>query len=367
MKKIGLMNQFRLLKKEMIRLLERLVIPAEAEPAPQLMRGIQVSSTGSLFSQGQAWIPVFTGMTTRLKQQKNLFKELKGLSFLRKQESRSHSLALMNSKGISVLFLVIAMLLMVTIGYVFSYLIPTKQKSVRFPIYSTQAFYIAQSGVEYAIRYASDRGWRGATDGAPARLDLDRLNDVVNNQRNLGNGSFTINYNTGTNTLISTGQITGVSENRVVRVSNFSPFLRLVFVTSPLPYRNPYWSTGTSRARFFITNVRSTAVVLNSFSASWNAAATRYIRRIYFNVGGAFPGTLKYLNPTATTYANGSGVANFNRPLGGPFTYTINPGTVYGIEIRWSANTNATNIIITFYDTAGNGYTFNLDSAGNGL
>jgi len=40
------------------------VIPAQAGPAPQLMRGIQVSSTGSLFSQGQAWIPVFTGMTT---------------------------------------------------------------------------------------------------------------------------------------------------------------------------------------------------------------------------------------------------------------------------------------------------------------
>ena len=71
---------------------------------------------------------------------------------------------LMNSKGISVLFLVIAMMLMVTIGYVFSYLIPTKQKSVKFPIYSTQAFYIAQSGVEFAIRYAQDQGWRGATD-----------------------------------------------------------------------------------------------------------------------------------------------------------------------------------------------------------
>jgi hypothetical protein len=65
------------LKKGRIQLLERLVIPAEAEPAPHLMRGIQVSSTGSLFSQGQVWIPVFTGMTTWVRQQKNLFKELK--------------------------------------------------------------------------------------------------------------------------------------------------------------------------------------------------------------------------------------------------------------------------------------------------
>ena len=97
---------------------------------------------------------------------------------------------LRNSKGISVLFLVIAMLLMVTIGYVFSYLIPTKQKSVRFPIYSTQAFYIAQSGVEFAIRYAQDQGWRGAMDNGI--FDLNRLNGI---SRTLGNGTFTLSYN----------------------------------------------------------------------------------------------------------------------------------------------------------------------------
>ena len=342
------MYQFSPLKERRIQLLERLVIPAEA--------GIQV-----LFPR--SWIPVFTGMTTWLRRQKNLFKEMKCYN-------------LMNSKGISVLFLVIAMLLMVTIGYVFSYLIPMKQKSVKFPIYSTKAFFIAQSGVEYAIRYCSDpnRGWRRAPDGAPiSRLDLSRLNDAPNNSRTLWDGGFTIYYQNTTGTfspatdiLTSTGQITGSSENRVVRVSNFSNFLRLVFVTSA-PYSAPYWSTGTRRARFYITNVRSTAVTLNSFSASWNAAATRYLTRIYFNVGGAFPGTLKYQNPTGTTYANGSGIANFNRPLGGPFTYTINPGIVYGVEIRWDANTNATNIVITFYSTTGDGYTFNLDSAGNGL
>lgn len=142
----------------------------------------------------------------------------------------------MNSKGISVLFLVIAMLLMITIGYVFSYLIPTKQKSVIFPIYSTQAFFIAQSGVEFAMRYASDQGWRGATDGGI--YDINRLNGVL---RNLGNGSFTLTYNNALGDILtSTGQITGSSENRVVRVSNFSPFLRLIFdPASPAPCRRP--------------------------------------------------------------------------------------------------------------------------------
>lgn len=269
------------------------------------------------------------------------------------------SFSLKNSKGISVLFLVIAMMLMVTIGYVFSYLIPTKQKSVKFPIYSTQAFYIAQSGAEYAIRYASsDRGWRGATDGTPARLDLDRLNDVGNNQRNLGNGSFTINYNTGTNILTSTGTITGSSENRVIRISNFSPFLRLVFVTAA-PYSNPYWSTPTSRAQFYIRNVRTTNVTLNAFSSSWTQNnPQRTISRVYIG------GTEKYRG----AYVNGSGIANFNRPPAGPFTYTLVPGTVYLVEIRWNNNvTNGRNIVIIFYSTAGDSYTFNLDSAGNGL
>jgi hypothetical protein len=56
---------------------------------------------------------------------------------------------LLNPKGISVLFLLMAMLLVVGIGYVFSYLIPTKQESVVFPIQSTQAFFIGQSGFPF--------------------------------------------------------------------------------------------------------------------------------------------------------------------------------------------------------------------------
>jgi hypothetical protein len=259
---------------------------------------------------------------------------------------------LMNSKGISIIFLVIAMLLMVTIGYVFSYLIPTKQKSVRFPIYSTKAFYIAQSGVEFGFRYCSNQGWRGATDNGV--YDINRLNGI---SRPLGNGTFTITYNNAVGDILtSTGQISSSTENRMIRVSNFSPFLRLLFVTSPLPYRNPYWSTPTSRARFYIRNVRSTNVILNAFSASWTQNnPQRRISRVYIG------GTEKYRG----NYNSGSGIANFNR--GGP-TYSINPGVVYLVEIRWNNNVNnGRDVFITFYSTAGDGYAFNLDSAGDGL
>jgi hypothetical protein len=129
---------------------------------------------------------------------------------------------LINSKGISVIFLVIAMLLMITIGYVFSYLIPTKQKSVVFPIQSTQAFFIAQSGVEFAVRYAQDNGWTTTT------LLNSNLNIAPNNTRTLGAGRFTLAYtNVAPNldTLISVGEVPIGTERRRIVVSNFTRFL----------------------------------------------------------------------------------------------------------------------------------------------
>ena len=253
----------------------------------------------------------------------------------------------MNSKGISVLFLVITMLLMITIGYVFSYLIATKQKSVRFPIYSTQAFYIAQSGVEFAVRYAQDQGWRGATDSGI--YDLNRLNNI---SRTLGNGNFTLSYNNALGDILtSTGQITGLSENRVVRVSNFSPFLRLVFDSAS---ETPCWCNGTRRARFYIRNLRSSNVILTSFSATWTyTGAARTLTRIFMN------GTSRY----NSNYTNG------NPPVNLSSTQTVTAGQLVTILVYWSGNiTNGANINITFYTgTLGSGdsYKFNLDAGGN--
>ncbi|MGB7575203.1 MAG: hypothetical protein WBN53_15230 [Thermodesulfobacteriota bacterium] len=125
-----------------------------------------------------------------------------------------------NSKGISVIFLVIAMLLMVTIGYVFSYLIPTKQKSVVFPIQSTQAFFIAQSGVEFAVRYAMTQ--------VPPWTTTAQLAGLTGMTRNLGAGMFTLTYtNTAPNldTLTSVGQVPIGTERRRIVVSNFTRFL----------------------------------------------------------------------------------------------------------------------------------------------
>jgi hypothetical protein len=251
-----------------------------------------------------------------------------------------------NDRGISVLFLIIAMLLMVTVTYVLSYLIPAKHKSVRFPIYSQQAFYIAQSGLEYAIRYGSDQGWRNTTG-------LQRLNNVGVNQRNLGQGRFTINYNNATDVLTSTGEITGSSGRRVVQISNLSQFLRVIFdPASPAPC----WTLGTRRAHFFLKNARNTDIILTAFSASWTQSAPqREILNIYI------AGSEKYNG----SYSSGSGMVNFNR---GGNSQTITAGSVYEVVMNWGQNlAGSANFFITFYTAAGESYAFNLDSAGIGL
>jgi hypothetical protein len=259
---------------------------------------------------------------------------------------------LMNSKGISVIFLIIAMLLMVTIGYVFSYLIPTKQKSVIFSIHSNQALFMAQSGVEYAIRYCSDRGWRGTTD--TGRYDLTHLNDSGVSQRTLGDKRLTINYSNTTDGLTSTGEIIGSSEKRMIKVSNLTDFMRLIFDPASAA---PFWTSGTQRALFSIKNVRTSNVTLTGFAAYWQSGVTRTITRMDMN------GTQKY-SGNYSSDMNLSPPVSFNR---GGNSQAITPGQVINILIDWSGDTNATNIIIKFFTATGDGYAFNLDPEGNGL
>jgi hypothetical protein len=249
-----------------------------------------------------------------------------------------------NSKGISVLFLVIAMLLMVTIGYVFSYLIPAKQRSVSFPIYSNQAFFIAQSGVEYAVRYSADQGWTSTAS-------LLGLNAPGVNQRNLGNGSFSISYNNLTDMLTSIGQIPNVGERRIV-VSNFTTFVStgLVLVT-PVPC----WVNPRTVARFYIKNVGSSSITLTSFSASCSQPPVRTLTSILMDGVQKFGGT----------YSSGSGVSNFTPP---GTTQIVYPNQTIMVNLTWNQNISPNcSVIVSFFDSSGKEYTFNLDPEGDGF
>jgi hypothetical protein len=236
---------------------------------------------------------------------------------------------LTNIKGISVLFLVIAMVLMVTIGYVFSYLIPTKQKSVIFPIYSTQAFYLAQSGVEFGIRRAVQGPW----------LTPNLLNTNINLFRTLGPGRFTITYNCPTNTLTSIGAIPGVAPNvseRRITLSNFTSFLRAPTGLIIDPRRPAQCWNSSNRAQFYITNATETIITVTAFYATWGGGSN--LRRIYM------AGTQKYQGNRASSATH----TNLNRPVGST-SQTITSDQTILVELYWNnGDMTETNIVIAF-------------------
>jgi hypothetical protein len=259
---------------------------------------------------------------------------------------------LTDSKGISVFFLVIAMLLMVIIGYVFSYLMPTKHKSVIFPIQSNQAFFISQSGAEFAVRYAQDQGWTTTTL-------LNNLNGIT---RNLGRGRFTLIYNYGTygDRLISIGEVPSANERRRISVSNFTQFLvtnaLIIDPNSPAPCltstRFLFWYQ--YEASFNIKNVGSSSITLDSFRATWDVDPPQ-INRVRLN--GA-------TNVYTGSYTNGGPRTYFIA------TYAITAGNTIQVQIRWTWNFGTcdfNNLIIYFYDINGNMYTFGLDPEGDGV
>jgi hypothetical protein len=266
-----------------------------------------------------------------------------------------------NSKGISVIFLVIAMMLMVTIGYVFSYLIPTKQKSVSFVTQSPQAFFIAQSGVEYAVRYAVAHNWRTTADLAP-------LNGV---NRNLGAGRFTINYTNiapNLDTLTSWGEVPNSTERRRITVTNFTSFMQqhLVLDTTYDPCLHYTRAGGnyTYELYFHMIDIDPaglSTIRLNSFRASWDVdpPAINRIRLSNTDTSGS------------TTVFNGTPVYNNGDPIV-PFdtSHTIQPTQEHLVRIRWDATPGIrdfSNLIVYFYDINGNEYTFALDPDGIGL
>ena len=245
----------------------------------------------------------------------------------------------MNSKGISVLFLLIAMLLMVTIGYVFSYLIPSKQKSVALSIQSTQAFFIAQSGVEFAVRYATANGWT-------TTALLSNLNSIT---RSLGSGRFILTYNYATygDTLISVGEVPTNTPRRSIRVSNFTSFLSQGLIIDP-GSPAPYWTTPNQVVRFFIKNVSGSSITLTAFTATWSQSSTTRLREIQMGGVQKFWGN----------YWSGDPIQNFNR---GGNSQTILPNQVIQVDMTWFNNTVTGNIVITFYTAAMQGYTFTLN------
>ncbi|MBL7176169.1 MAG: hypothetical protein ISS66_10135 [Desulfobacteraceae bacterium] len=118
-------------------------------------------------------------------------------------------LKIMGEKGVSIVALVIVLLLMSSLGFVLASLIATKQSSAPLPLQSTQAFYVAQAGIEYAIRYTFDHQSEFWVDPA----------NIFPVTKSVGAGSFNVTYDAGDKSITSTG--TAGTAKRVITLSSF--------------------------------------------------------------------------------------------------------------------------------------------------
>jgi len=264
---------------------------------------------------------------------------------------------LTDDKGVSIIALIIIMLVMGSLGYVFSSLIATKQYSMGMVAPSQHAFYVANSGIEYAIRYASERGW---TTGP----DLNNLDGMV---VTMGQGQFVLNYDEPADTLSSTGEV-AVGE-RGVALENFASFvsdiqcLELVTSIDPPPITGippcTYNQGPRTVVRFYIRNICSSqsTITLTHFRATWSPAQRR-LQRIWFD------GALKF----TAAYRSGNPWMAFNRGGGRQDVDTCHGAQYQGVEVRVRFDrtlADNTTFVFQFRDTNGEEYTFNLGDPPN--
>ena len=116
---------------------------------------------------------------------------------------------LRNYKGVTLITLIIAITIFAIFITVFSYVMIAKHGSAALYVQSTQAYAVAQAGIEYGIRYATDTGYWAT--GSPGIT------------KSLGSGSFGLIYDDSNNTLTSTGTV-GVAERAII-LSSFSGYV----------------------------------------------------------------------------------------------------------------------------------------------
>jgi hypothetical protein len=224
---------------------------------------------------------------------------------------------------------------------------------------SQQAFYIANSGIEYGIRYASERGWTGAA-----------LNGLDGTAVILGGGNFTLDYNGTADRLSSIGQVS--ASQREVALENFdlsfvSNIQCLELVTGidpplsgipPCTYDINMPPDKNTYVRFYIRNICSSqpTITLTHFSATWNPPQ-KPLQSILFDGASKFSGG----------YHSGNPWKAFNSGGNSQDVSTCHGAQYQGVEVLVSFKVLAgsTTFVFQFRDTNGIIYTFNLGDPPN--
>lgn len=142
---------------------------------------------------------------------------------------------LRDDKGVTLITLIIAITTFAVFITVFSYVMVAKHGSSALYVQSTQAYAIAQAGIEYGIRYATDNGY----------------GSFPINEQPFGDGSFSLDYTDindadRPNSLTSTGKI-GVTEavaEREIILEHFVGWVEGEAVTL-VPEDQPEWKANT--------------------------------------------------------------------------------------------------------------------------
>jgi Tfp pilus assembly protein PilX len=232
----------------------------------------------------------------------------------------------MRNEGISVVALIIVLLLLSTIGFVFSSLLITKQKSAPLPLKSAQAFYSAQAGVEYAIRFTANN------------CELFQANpaNIFPITKSVGAGSFNVTYTEDNNSITSTG--TAGTAQRVITLASFLSYLVSQGITLD-PENSPYQGTGGGgdQKNIYIATVN-------------NYEHDVYLFRIDLAKEGGNPARMNEIRLGNTTVWTGNKVnvsTDDDNPTPFPFNqvtyYTMAPGTLLDrVQVQATAEVSGT-------------------------
>lgn len=255
---------------------------------------------------------------------------------------------LSNSKGVSLVVLLIAMTLITILGTSFVSLIASKQKAFVYQIDSYRALNLANAGVEYAVRFASD-----GTDGLGNSILL--TNPTLTLTRSLGPGSFDLAYrysrtNIENDVLTATGSYRN-SARRVVNLRRFRRYLSpLTLVpdanTPTLPYRN-----GIRVVIPVINNNESSSLDVNVINLAINASGS-YLQQIQAGATTVFDFNTSLFptcsSPPTPPCKDTSGLLLANGAL-----VSFNAGN--GLNTHTIARDDIANYVLVFFDFAPSG------------
>ncbi|MGA1823775.1 MAG: hypothetical protein ACMUIP_03855 [bacterium] len=146
-------------------------------------------------------------------------------------------------RGAILITLIVIMVMLGLMIASFSTIMTTKHLSAPLFIHSTQSFYVAQAGVEWGIRYATDRFSDFTAD--PNAVFPENL------IKTFSNGAFSITYDSSNDIFTSTGQV-GLAQ-RQIALSSFSDYIEPGTGLSLIPGNPPYQGpTGSAQKNLYV-------------------------------------------------------------------------------------------------------------------